>query len=191
MVTDSVEVVVNAFPAQADQPSGPDTVDLYYISTSGYTTTGAALANYYLWELLPASSGNISGSGTTATVYWNSSWLGEASIRVKGINECGEGSWSDPKQTFLDNTGTTGVHESEITGNIVLFPNPAHDRFWIKTNGIKPGIRIVVVNVFGEVVNSEEIKDGNSFVDIEAVPGIYFVIIQSQEQKIIRKLVIQ
>ncbi len=191
IVTDSIGVVVTAFPSVAGEPSGPDTVDLNYVTTSEYTTTGAAEADYYLWELLPANSGNISGSGTTATVYWNSSWLGEVSIRVKGVNECGEGSWSDPKQTFLDNTGTTGLQESTIDSKIVLFPNPAHERFWIKTYGIKSGIKIVLVNVFGEVITRKEIKVDNSFMDIAVNPGIYFVIIQSQEQKIIRKLVIQ
>jgi hypothetical protein len=190
-VTDSVGVVVTPFPSVAGEPSGPDSVDLYYIASSEYSTTGATEADYYLWELLPANSGNISGSGTTATVYWNSSWPGEASIRVKGINECGEGSWSDPKQTFLYNTGTTGLQEPAIAGKIVLFPNPAHERFRIKTYGINFEIKILVINVFGEVITRKEIKDDNSFVDLVANPGIYFVIIQSQELKIVRKLIIQ
>jgi hypothetical protein len=190
LVTDSVEVVVKALPAQAGKPSGPDTVDLYYVTNSIYSTTGAADATTYQWELLPVGAGVVSGTDTSANVNWNSSFLGEASIHIRGINGCGGGFWSEFKPVYLENTGTTGI-QGPATKEVTIFPNPAHDRFRIRMDGIKTMINISVLNVFGENICNKKLQDKDSFVDIEAVPGIYFVIIQSGEQIIIKKLVIQ
>jgi hypothetical protein len=191
LVTDSIGVTANAFPARAAKPSGPDTVDLYYVTTSEYTTTGAAGADYYLWELIPPNSGSINGSGTLATVFWNSSWLGDATILVTGINECGDGEGSDPTPVFLKNTGITGLQEPGIVSKIDIYPNPAHERLWIRTNVIKSEFRITLINLFGEEIVNRDLMENNSFLDVFVSPGINFVIIQSQDQKIVKKLIIQ
>jgi photosystem II stability/assembly factor-like uncharacterized protein len=187
---DSIEVIVHEYPGMASEPSGPDTVDLNYITSSEFTTTGALQADYYQWECLPSGAGSIDGSGTTATVYWNSAFSGEASVHVRGVNECGPGMWSDPKEVFLENSGITGL-EGASALQVMLFPNPSEGKFRIITTVMKSGLRISIISPIGEGIMNKELKDRNSLIDFQAVPGIYFVIIQSQEQKIIKKLIIR
>lgn len=53
-------------------------------------------ATSYQWFLAPTGCGTISGTTTTATVYWNTNWNGSATVIVKAINACGPGEGSLP-----------------------------------------------------------------------------------------------
>jgi len=89
-----ITMTVMDVPGKADTPTGD--VSLCENSTdTDYSTTGAAFATSYTWEISPVSAGTISGTGTTATVDWNTTFTGLVTIRVKGINNCGEGVFSD------------------------------------------------------------------------------------------------
>lgn len=50
----------------------------------------------YEWELIPANSGILNSNDTTATIDWDNSFIGNAELRVKGINNCGSGNQSSP-----------------------------------------------------------------------------------------------
>jgi len=62
---------------------------------SPYSTTGANNATSYNWNIDPTSAGSISGSTTTGIVNWSNDFYGTASISVQGVNNCGEGEFSD------------------------------------------------------------------------------------------------
>lgn len=64
--------------------------------TSVFTTTGAANAASFLWIINPPDAGAISGNGTTATVVWDASFTGIATIFVKGVNGSDESQASGP-----------------------------------------------------------------------------------------------
>lgn len=85
---------VRPSPAQPEMPSGPTPLCQGSPVTS-YTTTQAANAESYIWDLSPAEAGTITGSDTTGTVTWNASFTGSAAVKVKSVNDCNESPWSD------------------------------------------------------------------------------------------------
>ncbi|MBN1338735.1 MAG: T9SS type A sorting domain-containing protein [Bacteroidales bacterium] len=93
-VSGSVTVTVTPLPGTAATPTGDE--DLCINSpNSTYNTVGASNASSYIWELTPAGAGSISGNGITGIVNWNDTFTGQASVKVKGVNTCGDGSFSN------------------------------------------------------------------------------------------------
>lgn len=61
-----------------------------------YSTDPIANATSYTWELLPAGSGIISGTGNSVTINWDPTFSGITSLSVTGVNGCGSGPVSAP-----------------------------------------------------------------------------------------------
>jgi len=61
-----------------------------------YTTSGAAGASGYTWELTPGIAGVVTPSGMSCIVNFDDAWTGTAELKVKGSNTCGDGPWSPP-----------------------------------------------------------------------------------------------
>ncbi len=88
-------ITVSAVPETLPAPTGPTTV----CANSGYTsynTTGLTGITTYDWLLEPSDAGNVSGTGLTVTVIWTNGFLGEATLKVAGENNCGTGAYSNP-----------------------------------------------------------------------------------------------
>ena len=81
------------FPDIPATPSGPTPL-CQASSQTPYTTTAAANAISYVWNLSPPEAGTISGTDTIGTVTWNTAFTGVAEIKVKSSNACGESNWS-------------------------------------------------------------------------------------------------
>ncbi len=75
-------------------PAGPVNVCANGGNTT-YTTAGLTGITSYDWQLEPANSGFVVGSGLNVTVFWVSGYLGEASLKVAGVNGCGTGAYSN------------------------------------------------------------------------------------------------
>ncbi|MCF8367360.1 MAG: PKD domain-containing protein [Bacteroidales bacterium] len=84
-------IEVFAVPDQPEIPSGMEIV-CFNTPYSTYLTTNALS----IWNLEPASAGTISYSDSICAVFWNYAFTGEAELRVKIFNGCGEGEFSDP-----------------------------------------------------------------------------------------------
>jgi PKD repeat protein len=90
----SQDITITAIPGQAALPTG--SAELCQASTGHvYETTGTPDATSYVWEVIPVEAGTITGAGMTATLDLAATYFGAASVIVKGINECGEGLFSD------------------------------------------------------------------------------------------------
>lgn len=88
-------ISVFSIPAEPPVPTGPTTV-CGNTGSSVYTTTGLSGVTEYVWLLEPASAGNVTGAGLNATVTWMNGFLGNATLKVLGVNPCGNGPYSDP-----------------------------------------------------------------------------------------------
>jgi len=77
-------------PGKPGAISGPTSISPG-TTTSSYSTTTASGATSYAWSLSPSSAGSISGSSTSATVTWNSSYAGSVGVYVSGVNTSGMG----------------------------------------------------------------------------------------------------
>ncbi len=87
-------ITVSALPEVAPTPTGPTTVCANLVNTS-YSTTGLPGISTYDWLLEPLDAGNVTGTGLTITLAWANEFLGNATLKVAGENDCGTGAYSD------------------------------------------------------------------------------------------------
>jgi PKD repeat protein len=114
-------------PGIASTPTG--TIDLCQEENGiVYETTGATDADSYVWEVLPAEAGTITGTTLSATLDLAIDFNGSATAKVKGINTCGEGIFSEvlsltikplalapAKPTGVDSVNTNKTASSDFT----------------------------------------------------------------------------
>ena len=117
-------------PVVPEMPNGPDYIDLMVTTESDYTVIAAPYASEYAWQIDPMEAGTISGNTVTATVQWDLSYLGNAMISVKSINDCGESDFSEEFEVTVDNT--TGILENVEDLRVTIFPNPSSGNMSIR-----------------------------------------------------------
>jgi PKD repeat protein len=105
-------------PGQAVTPYGDESVCVG--EENEYSTNGASSAKSYIWTLGPPEAGTITGTTLDALVQWSETYSGAATITVQGINDCGDGTVSDP----LDVTVNL-IPEPEISGDALVCQNTA------------------------------------------------------------------
>jgi hypothetical protein len=192
-LTDSVTVILLPLPETPEIPSGPDTIDLNFITSSFYTIPHATGAQTYFWEIDPLNAGTLLPNDTICEVIWNQTYLGDAWIRVKAINSCGESGWSPGKVTFIDNTTTVSEAKRLIP---VIFPNPGTGVFFIRNGSVETCIYdLSVRNGSGHLVfYRDDISfDGNSTVEIRlnnTTPGIYLLTLTNGQEQLHYRIVI-
>ncbi len=155
----SIPVLVNILPVTMI-PQGPAEIDLYKVLSSDYSVP-AFEGSTYIWQLLPAEAGSITGNGASATSNWNSAFRGEATITLKVVNNCGESNWSDPLTMHV--FSSLGIGELKGNIGINLSPNPNSGDFKVEvlTKG-KSKLDIMIVNSAGSIVFESKgiISDG-------------------------------
>jgi PKD repeat protein len=87
-------ITVSDIPGTAGMPTGLTELCIDPMNTP-YNTTGVTGVTEYEWKLEPANAGAITGTGTSATVDWDDTFTGDASVSVAGVNYCGTGEFSD------------------------------------------------------------------------------------------------
>jgi PKD repeat protein len=87
------DITITGVPGTAEAPTGDDLLCQGATATE-YTTTGAPDATSYAWEITPTTAGAITGDALTASFAVDPTFTGTVGIMVKGINECGEGTFS-------------------------------------------------------------------------------------------------
>lgn len=107
-VPDAITVIDS--PAQPSTPTGP--VVACGFNSYTYATDSVPWADTYLWEVLPADAGSISGSDTSAIFEAAGDWTGTYTIKVQASNTCGTGTWSSE----LSCTLTTGAEPFFVEG---------------------------------------------------------------------------
>jgi photosystem II stability/assembly factor-like uncharacterized protein len=179
IASDDVLVTVSEIAQMPDKPIGPDSVDLIYVLQSQYFITAVVNATSYQWELLPEDAGTISEQVTEATVYWFPDYLGNAYIKVRSQNFCGNSDWSVEKVTFIDNT--TRLIKKNLD-QLIIYPNPASTTLSIKNQRFISNecILISILDLRGKVQIEKSISGNDSQIDISSLPpGLYFVRLES------------
>jgi len=190
IVQDYMSVVIE--PSQAATPEGDGEVCTNTTISSDYTTTGAAMAESYDWELLPSGAGTVNGTNMNVTIDWVMNWEGSATLKVKGVNDCGEGIFSQAFSILC--SVCTGIDESTLKTGIEVYPNPSKGIFYMKFNANLGQADIRVVNMLNEVFEYKTINSHSGDIvplDISEFPeGIYFLSIRAGGSEIIKKIVI-
>lgn len=184
----SLNVTATALPLVPATPMGPAMVYYNITPTSVYTTTNTTGALTYQWELSPSNAGTIVGTGLSGTVTWGI-YLGQAEIRVKGINSCGESTYSDAFMVTVDNS--TGISDP-LSAAFKVWYNASSKTIHINPEGLKGYLTMSIMDVSGKIVQNEKIQGEQSYVksaDLKA--GIYIVRIQSDTEVFSRKIFIR
>jgi len=92
-------IIVRDIPVQPDMPQG--TINACGNEDYTYTTQDVQWATSYLWEVLPADAGIITGIGISALFEASDSWTGDYTIKVQASNLCGNSSWSSELNCVL------------------------------------------------------------------------------------------
>ncbi len=100
--SDSIFVNISAAPSAATTPTGNSNLCTNPTNTT-YNTTPIANANSYLWTLIPSNAGIITNNGSSASVDWNNTYIGNSTITVMGTNNCGNGIASTPLNITISN----------------------------------------------------------------------------------------
>jgi PKD repeat protein/photosystem II stability/assembly factor-like uncharacterized protein len=168
-------VTVLPLPAVPITPSGPDTVDLRYVISSEYITNSASDASSYTWDVTPFSSGTLTGTDTTGTLVWNTSFMGVALIKVRSMNSCGVSFWSAEKMTVVMNT--TGITK-QAPFDVLYYPNPATTLLTVEIPGYSSNLRTSLdfFEMQGQWIKKVILTGKKTEVDISSLSvGIYMV----------------
>ncbi|NVO02281.1 MAG: gliding motility-associated C-terminal domain-containing protein [Bacteroidetes bacterium] len=86
----NINVIISpTSPGMASPPNGPTSLCVNNSNTT--YTSSATNATSYVWSISPASAGTITTNDSTATVDWNNTYSGIATIIVYAVNGCGNG----------------------------------------------------------------------------------------------------
>ncbi|PLW98273.1 MAG: hypothetical protein C0593_06065 [Marinilabiliales bacterium] len=184
----SVMVAVESDPMIPTMPDGPDYVDLYYLSSTEYTTDGNT--SVYNWVLEPAEAGDLTKDGSTAYISWNTEFEGTATLTVNGENGCGVSSYSDALEIIIDNT--VGINDLDQFNTKVL-PNPANGIFNVYFNA-QGSYTLSVFNTLGERIYhsennlTEEVRETVNLSNYSN--GLYYLVIEGDNAKAVKKIII-
>jgi hypothetical protein len=193
-IIDSVLVTVLQLPGMPAKPSGPDTIDLQFVTSSAYSIHPVLSVDSYTWALMPTDAGTISSNGPDATVTWNPAFIGTAHIKVKTVNSCGESAWSPEKLTLVERT--SGISDRSETVFMSVFPNPSHGVFTLRIESVSTEpFDLAVLDISGQILLT--IKDirvsGYYEREINFNPGskgVYILRLTNAENFAVRRILI-
>ncbi|MCF6169709.1 MAG: C25 family cysteine peptidase [Bacteroidales bacterium] len=193
---DEMKLTFRYAPATPETPNGPDYVDVYNTTETNYTIATVPGATGFVWELWPEEAGSVIANDTLATIFWNMDFLGESSLKVSAVNDCGMGLFSDSLLIFVDNTvGTFAPHNEGLVVMVAPNPNKGNFRFSIKTQD-KSVVQIKLYNSLGvEVLKLESHNVDNGFTYFinkpELQSGVYVLVVEQQGKRYSRKVLIR
>lgn len=197
--TEGFEVMtlnVMPLPDKPSVPQGEAEIDTYVGTSFDYEAENLPEADSYIWELTPPEAGSIISGETEAicTVEWIDGYLGQAELKVKGVNECGEGEFS--QSLMVDIANSFGIDDNEGIADTRIYPNPNNGKFHLEIPAAEKGkYRIYVLSSYGVNVYEEkevELNESSSLeMDLSHLPkGVYFVFIGNDKFSTGKKFVI-
>jgi len=107
--TSSISIL--PLPGIAAKPSGTTTLCEDAVNVE-YTTTGADNASTYIWQLTPPDAGTITGNATTVLLTLTHGFQSNFTVKVEGVNDCGEGGYSEELAVIINPTPYTPAQPS-------------------------------------------------------------------------------
>ena len=151
--SEELPVTVIEAPVAPAKPAGPESVDVNKVAQSDFTIAEVPGAVSYAWSLSPVNAGAITGTGITGSVVWNNSFRGDATVKAKASNTCGESIESEGKT--LNIFSSLGVNDHGGLG-VVVSPNPSNGRFAIDITCRYSSVSLNIYNALGVNVYSEQ-----------------------------------
>lgn len=158
-----------------------------------YTVPPVFFATSYNWELNPPDAGIMLITGNMCTITFEYNYAGTVILSVCGMNDCGEGAYSPDLVIELYNC--TGLNDNNDPRSLTIQPNPSNGNFTVRYHLSDKPVNLSVIDLLGQPVFNEEglsfNNNGVKDINLGTVRnGIYYLIIQTNETKIIKKLII-
>jgi len=193
-ISDSLLLIVQDPAQQPAKPAGPSLIDLYETQMTTYETSLAPDAQEYQWEIIPAEAAEIQNNGHQAVLNWDTTYVGQAQLKVLYVNLCGSSPWSESLMISVVNT--TGIAELEDALGLEIYPNPNQGSFNMSFNASKD----IYVNIHISTPSGATIfKRKNKLVSGKQVEqvnlrqnaaGIYTIVIEGVKDRIIRQVIV-
>ncbi len=190
--TTTKENYINTVP----KPETPDNMageeEVCQGNTDLYTCDEVAYASSYVWALNPPDAGTLVENGVECTITWSDQVMGMATLKVCGINDCGEGPWSEEYEVLIQNC--TGIESNTDESVLSIYPNPNTGSFTLELNA-NDQLKLKVINAIGEVVYKIDQLDVNGFYvkSIELnnlAEGVYYLRLEGNTMIKTEKIVI-
>ena len=188
---DNLTLTINPLPDAGQSATGD------FLVCAGWSTSYHCPiiqnATTYEWVLEPAEAGTmVQESDTLVTISWSETFYDFALLKVRGLNNCGYGAFSN--NFAVDLQDCTGIDENSKS-DFTIYPNPANDELFLQSNALNlENIKVSMMNVLGEVIirtNLQNISGTPSKIDISKLnEGIYFIRIESKSETGISKIII-
>ncbi len=189
--SDNLTLTIDPLPGTPSAISGPDLVCGGW--EESYSCEPIANATSDEWMLSPENAGTISAlSDDEVTILWSDTFAGTATLKVRGMNDCGYGAFSEELTIDVMDCTSIGENESPV---ISIYPNPVNDLLIVDLKGFGPsGIDISIVNILGTSVHVERIDASTEKLRLKTEywpEGIYFLRVSGQNNTVTKKIIIQ
>jgi PKD repeat protein len=185
-------ITVMAMPETAGTIDGNDETCQGY--EENYSVDAIANAQSYTWVIDPAEAGDLTINNNELTLAISDTYTGAATLKVCGGNSCGDGGWSEIFNLTVNTCVGFGEYSDDL--NLSIYPNPASTVLNINLTGISESVEFTLLNYQGSQVYNQKIGQLNGFVSHqlnidEYASGIYYLRLKSNDETIIRKVVIK
>lgn len=189
--SDNLILTIDPLPGAGTDITGPDEVCAG--NAENYSCEIIANATAYEWHIEPMEAGYIeSQNENEIVVSWNDDFFDEASIQVRGINDCGFGDMSPEFiVTVEDCTGLEEIKPEPFS----IYPNPAGDQIMVNLNS--SGQHILNITIFDtngrERINKITAEKNNPLkIDLTSLSnGVYFIRLVTGDNQYSKKFVIR
>ncbi|MFO8086852.1 MAG: PKD domain-containing protein, partial [Bacteroidales bacterium] len=134
----SQTITVNSVPGQSATPSGPDSL-CQGTSNTNYTVNTVSQATDYNWTLTPPTAGTLSHNNNTATVSWDNSYFGTATLKVAAVNSCGAGDVSPNLDIAILNAPPKPVITQ--SNDTLYSSSPTNNQWFLSTGPIAGAVQ--------------------------------------------------
>lgn len=189
--SDTLDILVNALVA-GQFVSDIDTVDLAYNSTSAFILTEVENATAINWSLEPETAGTTTADGEFCEVSWDAAFTGIVTVKAELSNDCG----NLMLEHTLEVISTVGMPGGSLV-KARVYPNPNNGRFLLQLD-VKHSaeVNITVVSPLGQSLFKQQDVEFNeryqTTIELGDAPkGMYYLIIESNDQRMVEKIVVK
>jgi PKD repeat protein len=186
--SDPLEIFVMPMPENAGEISGENEVCQEDVTV--YLIDELANTIDYEWSLYPAEAGIVVNNLHACQISWSADYLGAATLKVRGINDCGQGDWSPEFEITVEEC--TGMALLQNDPDINIYPNPNNGTFMVESNSKnQTPERVTVIDITGTVIFEQNNLKDHFIIELQNISdGLYYLKLEYQDRTSVKKIIV-